>query len=109
MLIEPAADAERLALDRAVAEAVRKRIAAGPRPSPDAEAIALRDVLTGLSPAESAAVQAVRGRIDAATGAPLVVWGSASRSLAADRFGLDARTAAEAEQALAAVRDGARA
>lgn len=108
-LVEPQADAERLALDRAVAEAVRLRIAAGPRPSPDADAIALRDILTGTSSSASAAIRAVLGRIDAVTGAPLVVWGPASQTLAADRFGLTARTAAEPEQALAAVRDGARA
>ncbi|MDQ3124837.1 MAG: hypothetical protein M3Q74_04455 [Pseudomonadota bacterium] len=107
-LIEPEADAERLALDRAVAEAVRLRIAAGPRPSPDADAIALRELLTGLPPETAAPVRAVLGRINAATGAPLVVWGSASQTLAADRFGLTARTAAEPDQALAAVRDGAR-
>ncbi|MDP1777139.1 MAG: hypothetical protein Q8K90_00815, partial [Brevundimonas sp.] len=108
-LVEPEADAGRLALDWAVAEAVRLRIVAGPRPTPDADAIALRELLTGLSPAATAAVQAVLGRIDAATGAPLVVWGPASQTLAADRFGLAARTAAEPEHALAAVRDGARA
>jgi hypothetical protein len=51
MLIEPQADAERLALDRAVAEAVRLRVAAGPRPSPDADAIALREILKDLPPA----------------------------------------------------------
>jgi hypothetical protein len=108
-LVEPEADAERLALDRAVAEAVRLRIALGPRPTPDADAIAQRELLTGLSPAATAAVRAVLGRIDAATGAPLVVWGTASEILAADRFGLTARTAVEPDQALAAVRDGARA
>jgi hypothetical protein len=108
-LVEPEADAERLALDRAVAEAVRLRIASGPRPTPDADAIAQRELLTGLSPAATAAVRAVLGRIDAATGAPLVVWGTASEILAADRFGLTARTAVEPDQALAAVRDGARA
>ena len=47
--------------------------------------------------------------MDAASGAPLVVWGSASQTLAADRFGLTARTAAEPEQALASVREGSRA
>ncbi len=107
-LVEPEADAERLALDRAVAEAVRRRIGAGPRPTPDADAIALRDILIGPAP-EAATVRAVLGRIDAATGAPVVVWGSASQTLAADRFGLTVRTAAEPEKALAAVRDGARA
>lgn len=109
MLEEPAADAERLALDRAVSEAVRQRIAAGSRPTPDADAIAVRAVLTDLSPAGAAAVRALLGRIDAATGAPLVVWGSAGQTLAADRFGLGARAVSEPEQALAAVRDGARA
>lgn len=109
MLVEPEADLEKLSLDRAVAEAVRLRIAAGPRPSADADAIALREILKDLPPAAAAAVRAVLGRIDAATGAPLVVWGAASQTLAADRFGLVARLAAETEQALAAVRDGSRA
>ena len=109
LLVEPDADPERLALDRAVAEAVRLRIAAGPRSMPDADVLARRDLLRGLSPVEAAAVRAVLGRIDAATGGPLVLWGAASQTLAADRFGLTARTAAEPEQALAAVRDGSRA
>jgi hypothetical protein len=109
MLVEPEADAERLALDRAVAEAVRVRLAAGPRPSSDAEAIGVRQALAGLSPDEAASVRAVLGRIDAAHGAPLVVWGGASQTLAADRYGLRARAAATPEQALEAVRQGARA
>lgn len=108
-LIEPEADTGRLALDRALAEAGRQRLAAGPRPTLDADAIALRDILTGLPRAESAVVHAVLGRIDAANGAPLVVWGPTAQILAADRFGLTARTVAEPELALAAVRDGARA
>jgi hypothetical protein len=108
-LVEPEADAERLALDRVVAEAVQRRLVAGPRPSPDADAIALRELLTGLSPAAAAGVRAVLGRIDAAAGAPLVIWGAASQTLAADRFGLTARMAAEPEQALADVREGSRA
>jgi hypothetical protein len=94
MLVEPEADAERSALDRAVADAARARLAAGPRPSPDAEAIGVRQALTGLSSDEAAAVRAVLGRIDAAHGAPLVVWGGASQTLAADRYGLKARAAA---------------
>lgn len=109
MLAEPELDADRLALDQAVATAVRLRLAAGPHPAPDADAIALRKLLTDLSPAETAAVRAVVGRIDANTGAPLIVWGPAARTLAADRFGLTAQTAAEPEQALAAVREGGRA
>lgn len=109
MLTEPEPDAGMEALDRAVAEAVRARVAAGARARPDAEAIALRATLDGLSPTEAGAVRAVLGRIEAANGAPLVVWGAASQTLAADRFGLTARAAADPEQALAAVRDGARA
>lgn len=109
MLLEPEADAGRLALDRAVADAVRARLAAGPRPTPDADAIAMRGILDGTSPAEAAAARAILGRIDAIHGAPLVVWGPTSQTLAADRFGLTARAAAGPEQALAAVRDGARA
>lgn len=108
-LVEPQADAERLALDRAVAEAVRLRLAAGTRPTPDADVLALRDLLRDLSSTEATAVRALLGRIDAASGAPLVVWGPASQTLAADRFGLTARAAAEPEQALAAVREGSRA
>jgi len=108
-LIEPEVDAERLELDRAVAEAVRLRIAAGPRSQSDADAIALRRLLGVLPPGVSPAVRSVLGRIDASNGAPLVVWGSAARLLAADRFGLDARAASGPEQALEAVRDGARA
>ena len=109
MLVEPPEDAARLTLDRALDEAVRARLAAGPRPSVDADAIALREALQGLSAPEVAAARAVLGRLDAATGAPLVVWGPASQVLAADRYGLAARVAAQPEAALKAVREGARA
>lgn len=109
MLVEPPEDPARLAQDRAVAEAVRTRMASGGRASPDADAIALREALKGLSPPEAAAVRSVLGRIDAAQGAPLIVWGPASQVLAADRHGLGARVAARPEAALAAVREGARA
>ena len=109
MLTEPPEDPARLAQDRAVADAVRKRMAGGGRATPDADAIALREALKGLSPAEAAAVHSVLGRIDAAQGAPLIVWGPASQVLAADRYGLAARVAAKPEAALAAAREGARA
>ncbi|HYC99238.1 hypothetical protein [Brevundimonas sp.] len=109
MLAEPPEDPARLAQDRALVEAVRARMAGGPRATPDADAIALREVLKDLSPSEVAAVRSVLGRIDAAHGAPLIVWGPASQVLAADRYGLVARMAAKPEAALAAARDGARA
>ena len=109
MLVEPPEDSARLALDRAVAQAVRARLAAGSRAAPDADALAVREALTGLAPTEAAAVRAVLGRLDAAHGPPLVVWGPASQVLAADRHGLSARLAARPENALKAVREGARA
>ncbi len=109
MLREPPPDEARMALDRAVIEAVRARLSAGPRATPDAEAIALREMLAGLTLAEAAPLRAVLGRIDAAAGASLAVWGPASQVLAADRYGLVARLAAKPEAALQAVRDGGRA
>lgn len=109
MLTEPPEDPERLAQDLALARAIRARMQAGPRPSPDADAIALRSALQDLKPGEIAAVRSVLGRIDAAHGAALVVWGPASQVLAADRFGLVARVAATPEAALTAAREGARA
>ena len=109
MLTAREPDPERQALDRAVAEAVRARLAAGPHPTPDVEAMALRRALEGLTPAEAAAARCVLGRIDSAKGAPLTVWGPASQMLASDRFGLTARMAATPEAALAAARTGGRA
>ncbi|RZJ16936.1 MAG: hypothetical protein EON91_11175 [Brevundimonas sp.] len=109
MLKEPPADAARDALDQALVQAVRARVAAGPRTGPDADAIALRALSDTLSPAERIALRAVWGRIEATTGRPLVVWGGAAQVLAADRYGLSARIAAEPEQALSAVQHGSRA
>jgi len=109
MLREPPADAARDALDQALVQAVRARVAAGPRTGPDADAIALRTLSDVLSPAERIALRAVWGRIEATTGRPLVVWGGAAQVLAADRYGLSARIAAEPEQALSAVQRGSRA
>jgi hypothetical protein len=109
MLPTPEPDPERQALDRALAEAVRARLAAGPHPTPEVEAIALRRGLAGLTPAEAAAVRCVLGRLDSASGAALTVWGPASQVLASDRFGLTVRTAATPEAALAEARKDGRA
>lgn len=109
MLPTPEPDPERQALDRAVAEAVRSRLAAGPHPTPEVEAIALRRALAGLTPAEAAAARCVLGRLDSASGAALSVWGPASQILASDRFGLTVRMAPTSEAALAAARKGGRA
>ena len=108
-LVAPEDDPHRLALDEAVAVAVRARLAAGARATPDADALALREMLKSLSPTDAVAVRAVLGRIDAASGTPLVVCGGTSQTLAADRFGLGSRPTAEPAEALAAVREGARA
>ncbi|GAA0870560.1 chorismate mutase [Brevundimonas basaltis] len=109
MLNTPEPDAERQALDRAVAEAVRARLAAGPHPTPEIEAIALRRALQGLSPPATAAVRCLLGRLDSASGPALTVWGPASQVLASDRFGLTARIAGTPEAALIAARNGGRA
>ena len=109
MLATPEPDAGRQALDRALAEAVKARLAAGAHPTPEVEAIALRRALAGLSPAEAAAARCVLGRLDSANGPALTVWGPASQVLAADRYGLTARMAATPEAALAAARKGGRA
>lgn len=109
MLAAPEPDQDRQALDRAVAEAVRARLAAGPHPTPEVDAIALRRALAGLSAAQAAAARCVLGRLDSANGPALTVWGPASQVLAADRFGLTARIAGTPDAALAAARNGGRA
>ncbi len=109
MLATPEPDAGRQALDRALAEAVKARLAAGAHPTPEVETIALRRALVGLSAAEAAAARCVLGRLDSANGPALIVWGPASQVLAADRFGLTARMAATPEAGLAAARKGGRA
>ncbi len=100
MLVEPPEDEARLALDRAVAEAVAARIAAGPRSGTDADAIALRALLADIPAASRLAVRALLGRIEAATAAPLTVHGPLSEALAADRFGLSFSRAADPVSAL---------
>ncbi|MFE9084474.1 hypothetical protein ACQKKG_05915 [Brevundimonas sp. NPDC003935] len=106
MLVEPPEDAERLALDRALIAAARERLAAGPRGSADADAIALRALLRDIPAAERSAVRALLGRIEAATGPALATCGPLSQALAADRWGLIGRPVAEPDQALAAARQG---
>ena len=106
MLVEPSEDAARLALDRAVAQAVAARIAAGSRAGPDADAIALRALLADIPTSGRPAVRALLGRIEAAIAAPLAVHGPLSEALAADRFGLSFSRAADPVAALKAARTG---
>ena len=108
LLDEPEPDDALLALDRALVEAVRARVAAGRRDRADASAIALRQLLDSASPAEAAAVKAVWGRVEVATGPALVVCGGLAQALAVDRYGLGSRPMS-ADDALKAVEAGARA
>ena len=109
MLIAPDEDPERLALDKAIAEAVVARQSAGPRARPDADALALRDILRPLNPTQRSAVRAVLGRMEAGLGLPLYACGGISQILAADRWGPFARPQSDPEQALATIRSGGRA
>lgn len=109
MLDEAPQDPERTARDAALRAALKARLALGGTGRPDAEALALRDVLAGTTPDEAAILKAVWGRLSAANEGPLVIWGSAAQLLAAERFGLSGQLAAEPEQALDEARKGARA
>ncbi|HEX8471373.1 MAG TPA: hypothetical protein VF633_09690 [Brevundimonas sp.] len=110
MLIEPEMDDATGALDRALAEAVKARLAAGGRPGPDAEALALRDLLDHTDSVDQAALlRAVWGRISADSGPVLFAAGPTAHLLAADRHGFPVRSAADAEAALVEAGRGARA
>lgn len=109
MLVEPEQDLDRLALDQAVLEAVRLRLNLGARPSVDAEALALRQLTSGLSGPERQVVRALLGRIEASTSAPLVSSGPLSQMLASDRWGLVHAPVADPDQALKHVAQGGRA
>lgn len=108
MLNEPDQDPVRLELDLAIAKAVAARQEAGARPTPDADAIALRGILKGLSPSQKSAVRAVMGRMEAGLGRPLMACGGMSQLLVADRWGPAARPVPDTDQALQAACRGAR-
>ena len=109
MLDEPQLDAALLALDGALAQALAARLAAGPVAAPDAEVIALRQALGRTANPDAAILQAVWGRIAARTGSPVTAAGHQAQLLAADRFGLSFRIAADSEAALTEASAGARA
>ena len=109
MLVEPPVDADMDALDRDLLTALRARIKAGVRVSVDAEILALRAQLNRANAAETPMLRALLGRLDAAMGSRLTVWGPAARTLAIDRYGLSVQVAADADAALAAVTEGGRA
>lgn len=99
-LQEPEVGAGLIAADRALAEAVRRRLAE-PAAAPDVETLALRQALQGLDGPARAALKAVAGRL-AATRRPVTVAGPASQLLAADRYGGARNVATTTEAALAA-------
>ena len=109
MLDEAPEDPKRTACDAALRAALKARLSLGGTGRTDAEALALRDVLRGVGPDEATVLKAVWGRLSAADGGPLVIWGATAQVLAADRFGLSGQTAAEPDQALDAAGRGARA
>jgi hypothetical protein len=102
MLEEPELDAERLALDRTLIEALAARMAAGDHGRADARALALREALRAAGPPQASVLRAVHGRIEAAAGRGIVTVGTMSALLAADRWGA-ATPVADAETALARV------
>ena len=108
LLQEPQADETLDALDQAVVEAVRARLAAGPRDRFDAGVLALRELMADVGPVERAALKALWGRIEAATGPALVTSGGLAQTLATDRYGLGARPLS-ADEALKAAGGGSRA
>ena len=61
MLIEPPTDEARQALDRALLDALKARLDGASAAAPDAEAIALRDLLTTADAGQSALLRAVWG------------------------------------------------
>src|SRR5690606_31384269 len=82
-LIEPELDAEALARDRALAEALdavmAARLGAAAPASPDADAIALRAFLQGNAGFRQASIlRAVWGRLTAASSPPVVACGPAA-------------------------------
>lgn len=110
VLEEPRIDTDRLVLDQALIEALTARLNAGSEPTPDASVLALRALLAeSYDVHQSAMLRSLWGRIEARTGAPLVIAGPAARLLAADRFGLSARVVADADAALARTASGDRA
>lgn len=110
LLEEPRVDTDRLVLDQALIEALTDRLAAGSDPAPDASTLALRALLAeSYDVHQSAMLRALWGRIEARTGAAMVVAGPAAQLLAADRFGLSAQAVADPEAALARAAAGARA
>ena len=102
MLDEPELDAERLALDRCLAQALAARIAAGGHVRADARALTLREALRGTGPVEAAVLRAVHGRMEVAAGRRFVTSGPLSAVLAADRWG-HATPLADPETALGRV------
>ncbi|RZJ87826.1 MAG: hypothetical protein EON88_22245, partial [Brevundimonas sp.] len=101
MLTEPTLDPARLEAERALATAAA-RVATLPVGEPDAEAIALREALGGLTSGQRRVLIAARGRLVRAP----TVFGPAAALLSADRHGLGSAAVATVDEALKAARGG---
>ncbi|KQS57630.1 hypothetical protein ASG17_02670 [Brevundimonas sp. Leaf363] len=102
MLTEPTLDPARLEAERALAAAAA-RVATLPGGEPDAEVIALREALSGLTSGQRRVLMAARGRLGRAP----TVFGNAAALLSADRHGLGSAAVATVEEAFKAARRGA--
>ena len=114
LLMEPELDAEALARDRVLAQALdavmAARLAAPAAPRPDADAVALRAFLADNPGYRQAAIlRAVWGRLNAAAAPPIVACGPAANQVAADRYGLPVKSVVEPDAALVEALSGARA
>lgn len=114
LLVEPELDAEAMARDRRLAQALdavmAARLDAPSAPTPDADAIALRAFLSDNAGYRQATIlRAVWGRIAAASGPPIVACGPSAQQVAADRYGLPVKTIADPDAALTEALAGARA
>lgn len=114
LLVEPQLDAEALARDRVLAQALdavmAARLDSPAAPTPDADAVALRAFLAGNAGFRQAAIlRAVWGRLTAESAPPIVACGPVANQVAADRYGLPVRIVADPDAALAEALSGARA
>lgn len=102
MLTEPTLDPARVEAERALAAAAA-RVATLPAGEPDAEVIALREALSGLTSGQKRVLMSARGRLGRAP----TVFGNAAALLSADRHGLGSAAVATVEEAFKAARGGA--
>lgn len=110
MLVAPEEDPRLLALEGDLRDRLVERLRAGARPSPDADAIAVRSLMAdGLDRKAGQILRGVLGRIEAAQGAMPAACGAVAAMLTADRYGAPTKLLVDPDEALATVRTGGRA